>query len=121
MSFTPARTIAYAGCTRRTSWKPRPNFLRGLAVDPPVQDRPLGVRLHHPVRVLALRIPVSSRRRLERRAKTGSARGRGIPVADNRHAPPSHRAAIVSRVTLLFQAAPNKLKPGLSPFRTRGR
>src|SRR2546427_7036030 len=72
------------------SWKAIANFLRRLAVDPAVQDRPLGVRSHHPVRVLALRIPVPSRRRLERRAKTGSARGRGVAEADNRQGPRGH-------------------------------
>src|SRR5881397_2548353 len=102
------------------SWKPRPNFLRGLAVDPPVQDRPFGVRLHHPVCVLALWVPLPARRRLERRAKTGSARGRGIPESDNRHGPLSHRAAIEFRVNMLAPAAPNKLKPGSRPFRTGG-
>jgi len=76
--------------------------------------------LHHPVCVLALRVPLPAGRRLERRAKTGSARGRGIPESDNRHGPLSHRAAIEFRVNMLAPAAPNKLKPGSRPFRTGG-
>src|SRR3989449_5462923 len=72
------------------SWKAIANFLRRLAVDPPRQDPPFGARAHHPAPVLALRVPVPSRRRLERRAKTGSARGRGVAEADNRQGPRGH-------------------------------
>src|SRR3989441_11853433 len=102
------------------SREPIANFLRGFAVDPSVQDGPFGVQSHHPVRVLALRIPIASRRRFEGRAKTGGARGCGIPEADNRHGPLSHRAAIEFRVNMLTPAEANKLKPGTRPFRTGG-
>src|SRR3989475_727930 len=86
--------------------EPIANFLRGLAVDPPVQDGPLGVSSHHPERVLALRIPVPSRGRFERRPKTRGTRGGGIAKANNREGPLLHRAAIDSRVNMLTEPAP---------------
>src|SRR5438445_7498369 len=72
------------------SREPIANFLRGLAVDPPVQDGPFRMGSRHPVFVLALWIPIASRRRFEGRAKTGGARGRGVAEADDSQGPRGH-------------------------------
>src|SRR3989475_4775336 len=70
--------------------EPIANLLRGLAVDPPVQDGPFRMGSRHPVFVLALWIPIASRRRFEGRAKTGGARGRGVAEADDSQGPRGH-------------------------------
>src|SRR5437773_8189202 len=67
------------------------DFPRGLCVDPPIQDNPFGVGTLHPMRVLALRIPLPVRRGLERRKERGSSRGCGIPESHNRDPSRGHR------------------------------
>jgi len=59
------------------------DLIAALAVHAAVQHLPVGVRLHQPVRVLALDVPRSAGRRFDRRLVCGRARGRRVAERDD--------------------------------------
>src|SRR5213594_1059422 len=98
-----SREDDHIGGTRpeRIPKQPGSNLLRGLAIHPAIQHDPIGVGPHHPKRVLALRIPFPVGRSLERRAESGSSRGRRVAEADDRDSGKRHREGIGSRLNML--------------------
>jgi hypothetical protein len=61
--------------------------MSALAVDTAIENHPLGMRAHQPVRELALWIASAVRRRFDRRAEAGCARRRGVAQRRDEEAP----------------------------------
>src|SRR5207249_9902634 len=77
-----------------------------LTVDPSIEDGPLRMRPHHPIRVLALRIALAVRWGLQRRTERRRPCGRRIPEADDDDAPGCHGTPLPNdspRLTVRFE------------------
>src|SRR5437773_11453066 len=86
--------------------EPRTDLGRGLTVDASTEHGPLRMGLHHPVRVLALRIALAVGRSFQRRTERRRARGRRIPEADDDDAPGRHGTPLPNdfqRLTVRFE------------------